>query len=328
LFLGEDSLHSVSELLTPGEFCKGWQTPKNCSYPQTLILQFMGVVRLNRLEFLSHQTKIASKIEISSYAPEDTKSGNLPKPDQLDELNFKRIGYVSLKDNEESGFTSRELKSIDLNIWVFYLKLVFYKNHVNSYNPWNQIGIIEINCISNSLLEYSSKNKHTNNEIVKEIEFDEITKQKLIMLDAIKKTALENEDFDKAQSIKIAIAKLKDLGKQLAFLELKKREAIKNEDYPSAKIISTEIKRLRESVIPSDIDLMTENNEKNKINQNSKEPAKAIPLTEDIILKDTTDPSPKENVKEEKKGKFFYSNYKNRIRKNPQNAYKTIRRRR
>lgn len=47
--------------------------------------------------------------------------------------------YVSLSDNEKTGFRARELKSVHVDAVGSYLKLTFHSNHVNQYNIYNQV---------------------------------------------------------------------------------------------------------------------------------------------------------------------------------------------
>jgi len=42
----------------------GWQSKKFSSYPQTLIIELLTPFLVTGIEFLSHQFKISSKIEI------------------------------------------------------------------------------------------------------------------------------------------------------------------------------------------------------------------------------------------------------------------------
>lgn len=55
-------------------------------------------------------------------------------------MNFACFRYVSLADNEKTGFRARELKSVHVDAVGVYLKLVIHKNHVNRHNIYNQVG--------------------------------------------------------------------------------------------------------------------------------------------------------------------------------------------
>jgi len=67
----------------------------------------------------------------------------------LNEIEFKRLGFLSLDPNERSGFQARELKSVyvDRDSEAVLLKLIFHKCHLNNFNVFNQIGLIALNCI-------------------------------------------------------------------------------------------------------------------------------------------------------------------------------------
>lgn len=52
-------------------------------------------------------------------------------------LIFRRLGHFSLDNNEQSGYQSRELKTVHLGVTCQYFKLVMHKSHDNSYNLFN-----------------------------------------------------------------------------------------------------------------------------------------------------------------------------------------------
>ena len=68
--------------------------------------------------------------------------------------------YVSLSDNEKTGFKARELKSVHVDAVGHYLKLNIHKNHVNKHNLYNQVTfnylILKWKCLH---LEYFFKLK-------------------------------------------------------------------------------------------------------------------------------------------------------------------------
>ena len=47
--------------------------------------------------------------------------------------------YVSLSDNEKTGFKARELKSVHVDAIGTYLRITFHRNHINRYNVYNQV---------------------------------------------------------------------------------------------------------------------------------------------------------------------------------------------
>ena len=145
---GEDPKFPVTELLDPTVNSKGWQSQQYCTYPQEIILQFQGVVNLNSLQFLSHQAKIASKIELFTFNPQGLSAAQTKLP--LNQIQFQKLGFLTLNSNERSGYQARELKSVTVNSQAALLKLLFHVNHPNEYNPFNQVGLIALNCLGPS----------------------------------------------------------------------------------------------------------------------------------------------------------------------------------
>ncbi len=282
--IGEDAVHPASELLIPGRHCRGWESPPDGPFPAEIVLQFMGVVGLKQVQFLSHQAKIASKIELFVYAPESPEV-KLSTPDQLESIKFRKLGHISLRTNEDNGFTARELKSVNISGPVFYLKILFYKSYSNGLNPRKQVGIMAINCVGEETYHEPGPEEQETSETHTVLELDAKTLDRLSKLEEAKERALSVEDFDKAKDIKDAINKLRSMGKQLAMLEYKKAQAIENEDYPSAKIIKVEIDRLRGSVgmekeEPVSAPTLQSVSAPKKALQN------ALPVTDDLVLEE------------------------------------------
>ena len=84
-FSGEDPQYPVTELLTGSPQSKGWQSQRFCDWPQHITLQFFGPVKLKQLQFLSHQSKISTKIELFTALP------NMKAPGPDAELKFKKF---------------------------------------------------------------------------------------------------------------------------------------------------------------------------------------------------------------------------------------------
>ncbi|XP_077998414.1 centrosomal protein of 104 kDa-like [Glandiceps talaboti] len=142
-----DDGYNAKELEIHNPLVKGWQAGRFCLYPQEIVVRLTERVRIKKLQILSHQFLVASKIEFFI--------GNLP-PDHITTLHgtrYKRLGYVSLSDNEKTGFKARELKSVHVDATGQYLKIVIHKNHVNKYNLFNQVGIVAVNVIGDDVME-------------------------------------------------------------------------------------------------------------------------------------------------------------------------------
>ncbi|CAE7156485.1 CEP104, partial [Symbiodinium pilosum] len=104
-------------------------------------LQFDSAVHLRQVQFLSHQSKIATKIELFT--------GLTPPSGQtsVEAVQFKRLGYLSLDSNERSQFQARELKSVYVDVVAQFLRILFHKCHINRYNALNQVGLIALSCL-------------------------------------------------------------------------------------------------------------------------------------------------------------------------------------
>merc|ERR1740130_296423 len=112
---------------------KGWVSARFCEYPQKLLLKFWGVSDLKKIQILSHQSKIATSIEVFV--------GNR----EGDGVAWERLGYLSLDDNSRSSYKARELKSVYVNARAEFLRLVIKKCHINTITLFNQVGIVAIN---------------------------------------------------------------------------------------------------------------------------------------------------------------------------------------
>lgn len=243
--IGEDKDYPVSELLQPSPNSKGWKSPRFAGFPQTIVLKFPQPVVLRQIQFLSHQSDIATKVELFVYVP---NSPLLPSAEQVPTLQFRRIGYLSLDSNERTGFTARELKSVYIQEPAYFLKISLYKCHVNKYNIFNQVGLIAINCHGEPF-DLPSEIPRTQSVTQNTGEYDTITSEKLRVLGEAKKRAVEEENFDEAKRIKALMDRLKAVGKDLAALETKKKLAIENEDYEAAKMLKLQIEEVRASAL-------------------------------------------------------------------------------
>ena len=52
----------------------------------------------------------------------------------LNEIQFQKLGFLTLNSNERSGFQARELKSVTVNSQLALLKMLFHENHQNQFN--------------------------------------------------------------------------------------------------------------------------------------------------------------------------------------------------
>lgn len=250
---GEDPDYPVVELLTASPQSKGWQSSRFCDYPQEIILQFMSPIVIKQIQFLSHQCKIASRIELFSFLPE------LHTINHNSDLKWTKLGFLSLDPNERSNFQARELKSVFLNSPALYFKMHLHKCHSNRYNLFNQVGLIALNIFGDILTSnpYEQQYQQQQRSPIPQqkfektgytVQYDKLTLEKLDELEHAKDRAVHNEDFKEAKRLKSAIDKLKLVASQLSELENRKTVAIQNEDYDTARVLKEEINRLRHSI--------------------------------------------------------------------------------
>lgn len=134
------SYHSISyEEGTPG-----WQCGKGVDFPQVLILRFPGNVWLQQLRLLSHEIKIASKVEVRLYK---LKREELINPPSFQDVRFTKLGYVQFSNNEQSHYESKERKTIHLKAEAYFVKLLFYEPYTNPMNRGEQVGLYAIECV-------------------------------------------------------------------------------------------------------------------------------------------------------------------------------------
>ncbi|XP_076086255.1 centrosomal protein of 104 kDa-like isoform X1 [Mytilus galloprovincialis] len=263
---GQDESYRASELNYHSPLTKGWQASRYCLYPQDIVLQLDQRCRLRKIQILSHQYLIATKIEFFvGDVPEDMSPN-------LENARYTRLGYVSLSDNEKTGFKARELKSVHVDAVGLYLKLNIHKNHINKYNIYNQVGIIAINVIGETLkgpadfmdpeyyldpdrkgqlddLGLDTYNKPDYISPLDDLAFDMYQDPEIAgiirKLEKKKQEAVLQERFDYAKRLKSAITELQKVGEKLGKYEVEKRQAVENEDYDKAKLKKVQMDEYR-----------------------------------------------------------------------------------
>lgn len=282
----EDPEFPVSELLTHSSQTKGWQTARFCDFPQEIGLQFETPVHLRQVQFLSHQSKIATKVELF------TAISQAGQQLSYDTINFKRLGYLSLDSNERSQFQARELKSVYVDVSAQFIRIVLHKCHVNRYNIVNQVGLIALNCLGEALGPDLAIGPPAPNPVLQrgppggpaaaypqqqqqppaqaaappaqaapqptqqdaaqaasdEMRYDAQTLERIKALTTAKARAVEAEDYEEAKRCKEMLARLRQTGLLLRELEDRKKAAVRNEDYDAAKALKVEIDRLRSAI--------------------------------------------------------------------------------
>ncbi|MGH0177796.1 UNVERIFIED_CONTAM: hypothetical protein FKN15_075896 [Acipenser sinensis] len=269
---GNEDGYSANELMVHAPTVNGWRSTRSCLYPQVIILQLVERCHIRKLQLLAHQYMISAKIEfyVSDSLPEYFS------PNQS--VRFQRLGYVSLSDNEKTGFKARELKSVHVDAVGQYLKLIFHKNHVNRYNLYNQVALVAINVLGDAvdgemastptkeqLIEHYLHNTHEDSALdgtylgkldsispLDDLAFDmyqdpEVA-QIIRKLDEKKQDAVRLERYDLAKKLKQAIADLQKVGERLGRYEVEKRCAVEKEDYDIAKLKKQQMDEYRRKV--------------------------------------------------------------------------------
>uniref|UniRef100_A0A3B4ZDX1 Centrosomal protein 104 n=1 Tax=Stegastes partitus TaxID=144197 RepID=A0A3B4ZDX1_9TELE len=264
---------SAKELMVHAPTVSGWRSSRLCSYPQHITLQLAERSRVRKLQLLAHQYLIPAKVEfhIGDTLPESSSPGF---PGQL-----RRLGYVSLSDNEKTGFKARELKSVHVDAAGTYLRITFHRNHVNRYNHYDQVALVAINVLGDSLdgnafntipsreqliehylnstplevaLDTTFMGKCESISPLDDLAFDMYQDPEVAhiirLLDQKKQDVVRQEKYEQAKNLKQAIADLQKVGERLARYDVEKRCAIEKEDYDLAKKKKEMMEEYRKSV--------------------------------------------------------------------------------
>nr|XP_021510855.1 centrosomal protein of 104 kDa isoform X2 [Meriones unguiculatus] len=273
---GHEDGFSARELMIHAPTVSGWRSPKFCQFPQEIVLQMVERCRIRKLQLLAHQYMISSKVEF--YISESLPDYLVPYQAER----FRRLGYVSLCDNEKTGCKARELKSVYVDAVGQFLKLIFHQNHANKYNIYNQVALVAINIIGDpadfgdesnitsreKLIDhYLGHSPHNPEDPALEGTFagrpdyfsplddlafdmyqDPEVAQIIRRLDERKREAVKKERYDHAKKLKQAIADLQKVGERLGRYEVEKRCAVEKEDYDLAKEKKQQMARYRAQV--------------------------------------------------------------------------------
>ena len=228
------------------------------------MLEFLSSnnVRIQQLQLLSHQSKIASTIEILTGVGD---SG-------FEHATFQALGHLSMDNNERSGHRAQELKSVFIDASnIKWLKLKFHKCYINKYNLYNQVGLVAINALGEdgeSIADSSTNGRNSNegfqrtlpstnpahkmneklNDLAFDLAFDKATADKIRSINTAKAQCVKREDFQAAKALKNVENQMKAIGVQLSKMESQKKTACAREDYDAAKTLRDEISRLRDGV--------------------------------------------------------------------------------
>ncbi|XP_036435026.1 LOW QUALITY PROTEIN: centrosomal protein of 104 kDa [Colossoma macropomum] len=258
---GHEENYSAKELMVHAPTVSGWRSARFCTFPQEITLQMVERCRIRKLQLLAHQYLISAKIEFHT-------GDRLPEPaSPRNSHQLRRLGYVSLSNNEKTGFRARELKSVHVDAVGTYLKLTFHRNHVNQYNIYNQVALVAINILGDSvdcsdispapsrdrlIEQYLSSTQHSSaldgsyagskyesisplDDLAFDMYQDPEVAHIIRLLDDKKQDTVRLERYDLAKKLKQAIADLQKVGERLGRYDVEKHSAIEREDYDTAK---------------------------------------------------------------------------------------------
>lgn len=263
----EDDDHRAIQLNVHSPSTKGWQSVRFCLYPQDIIIQLDHRAKIRKIQILSHQFLIATKIEFFVGQVEDELA------EQWQDAVFHRLGYVDMTSNEKTNYTARELKSVHVDVTGSFVKLIIHKNHINRLNMFNQVGIIAVNIIGIDGLDEQdypqnglSRDDDDDNQLtlpdvlnrseyispMDDLAFDlyqdpEIAKI-IRQLEKRKREAVLQENFEDAKKLKTCIQELQQVGQKLSKLEVEKRRAVEEEDYDTAAKKKSQMEEYRQEV--------------------------------------------------------------------------------
>ncbi|VDD81478.1 unnamed protein product [Mesocestoides corti] len=250
----QDEKFPATQLNHSSVSTKGWRSAINCPYPQQIVIELEKPSRIRKIQILSHQFLIASKIEffVGDSCGEDTIN--------MDTSRFHRLGYVELSDNESTSYKARELKSVYVNTLGSCFQIFFYKNYANTENPFNQISIIALNFIGNAddcspvdSLPYADMTSNLKYiSPMDDLAFGVYQDPRLVdiirRLQCQKIEYARQENFDMAKKTRDAIRYIQEAGEQIFRLEMEKQEAVQSENYEEAKEKKDQISQIRDNL--------------------------------------------------------------------------------
>ena len=250
---GEESGHPVTELQYYTDNTKGWLSPRFCDYPQEIVLQFHHHCRISAIQVLSHESKIPNKLElyISDGRNADTTT-----------LQWSRLGFFTLGDNEDTQWQARELKTVDVNGQLRFMKVRILGCHINRENMFNQVGLIALKVLGKKISgggarneinedKHEAKSKSYKERIIEELppELDEKTRQIIFDIIELKDKAVRQEDFAGAKGLRDAELAMKRDANRLIAMRKEKQACVEAENYERAHYCKEEVEKLEKGIL-------------------------------------------------------------------------------
>ena len=190
-----------------------WLSSPGQKYPQSLIIGLEDLFMLSQIQILSHETRITSRIDILTHDKSALECNS-----SVDDVKFKKLGHITLDQNERTSWQSREMKAVMVNVACRMIKLILHDPNPNKFNPTSQVGIVSVAVIGERV-------PYSPTRMVKQIEAESVD---------------EGEDSGRQKREKIL--------SKIELLEGEKREAVLVEDYDTAKAIKAKIDLMRTQI--------------------------------------------------------------------------------
>ncbi|GET87910.1 hypothetical protein, conserved [Leishmania tarentolae] len=261
-----DEAYPADALRAQDPYSCGWVSRKHASYPQELGFRFDGIALVHTLRILANESKISSCMIV--YVAEPTaQEEHHGVCGPYSKALFKRLGHVNFSNNAASGYQARELKTVGVQQRCTYLKLVLRNPHPNSYNIFQQVGIVALamhgklvkklqDWIDTPLaIHVGERATVPLDEMMPPLHSEYSTGSSASMaaklnarvreLASMKQKAVEEEDFDVAEALKQQLITINNNKREIQQLEREKQHAVASENYRLAKELKLRIETLR-----------------------------------------------------------------------------------
>uniref|UniRef100_T1JKS3 TOG domain-containing protein n=1 Tax=Strigamia maritima TaxID=126957 RepID=T1JKS3_STRMM len=261
---GEDEKFRAKELNTHGPTIQGWHSPKFmhvypyprfCIYPQELTIQLDSRTKICKIQMLSHQFLIATKIDLLVGDMVDD-TAIVASQNAV----YQLLGSVTLSDNEGTNYKARELKSVHVDAIGILVKFILHKNYVNRHNLCNQVGLVAVNVIGDdyddnySTTEAGAINQRKADIIssLDDLAFDMYQDSEVAhiirKLETKKQAAILDEQYDLARKLKNVSFELHKAGEKLGKYEIEKKQVTDMSDFDKARQKQHQIEEYRMGV--------------------------------------------------------------------------------
>ena len=233
----EDLEYPLKEL-KKGLKGKGWQSSRFSQFPQEIYVQFSQPVMIKRIDIITHEKNIPSRIKFFSYCPKN--NDEIVK--NYHQVNYNYIGFIKMDTNERFNYRTRESRKVFINSKSLFLKIQMDKNYINQYNIFNQVGIMNIDFVGYYLPLLAGRK--INNDLIlknslrmnniKDEDLENICGDKLDKLKELIKMNIKTENYEECKQLKTKMDKIRQYGKKIYDLESQKKIAVNNEDFDKA----------------------------------------------------------------------------------------------